>query len=63
MLTEIQYIGGFQGDWQKAPSGLNCEKKLDLLRSEGVEFTQDGMLKDKSSWFDDFKVLDLTTKA
>ena len=51
-----QYIGGFQGDWQKAPSGLNCEKKLELLKSEGVEFTEEGMLKDKSCWFDDFKV-------
>ncbi|KIW00106.1 uncharacterized protein PV09_08291 [Verruconis gallopava] len=50
------YIGGFQGDWQKAPSGQNCEKKLQLLKSEGVEFTADGMLKDKSRWWDDFKV-------
>jgi methylated-DNA-[protein]-cysteine S-methyltransferase len=56
----MQYIGGFQGDWQKAPSGLNCEKKLELLKIEGVEFTEDGMLKDKSCWFDDFKVPDLT---
>jgi hypothetical protein len=29
---------------------------LDLLKSEGVEFTEDGMLKDKNCWFDDFKV-------
>jgi hypothetical protein len=35
---------------------MNCEKKLRLLKEEGVVFTEDGMLKDKSCWWDDFKV-------
>lgn len=44
------------GDWQKAPSGQNCEKKLKLLLSEGVTFDARGMLLDKSVWWDEFKV-------
>lgn len=49
-----QYIGGFQGDWQKAPSGINCEKKLELLKEEGVEFNEKGMLIEKTCWWDEF---------
>jgi methylated-DNA-[protein]-cysteine S-methyltransferase len=30
--------------------------KLDLLKGEGVEFNEKGMLVDKSCWWDDFKV-------
>lgn len=44
------------GDWQKAPSGINCEKKLALLKSEGVEFDAKGMLVNKRLWWDEFKV-------
>ncbi|KAF7511828.1 hypothetical protein GJ744_003559 [Endocarpon pusillum] len=32
------FVGGFMGDWEKAPSGVNQGKKLELLRGEGVEF-------------------------
>lgn len=56
LMRGIQYIGGFKGDWEKAPSGINCEKKLELLQSEGVKFNKDGMLMDKSQWWSDFKV-------
>jgi len=49
-------VGGFKGDWEKAPSGQNQDEKLRLLAEEGVEFDSRGMLKDKSLWWDDFKV-------
>jgi methylated-DNA-[protein]-cysteine S-methyltransferase len=55
-LPLSQYIAGFQGDWQKVPSGQNCEKKLKLLREEGVLFDGKGMLLDKSRWWYGFKV-------
>ncbi|KKY24160.1 putative ring-2 like protein [Phaeomoniella chlamydospora] len=38
------FVGGFKGDWEKAPSGINQAKKLELLHSEGVRFTDDGKL-------------------
>lgn len=44
------------GDWRKAPSGMNCEKKLALLKGEGVEFDGKGMLVDKKLWWDGFEV-------
>ena len=55
-LFVMQYLGGFQGDWRKTPSGSNCEKKLDLLKKEGVEFDKNRTLVDKSCWWDGFKV-------
>ena len=54
-IQSFQYIGGFKGDWEKAPSGINCQKKLDLLRSEGVEFDANGKLMDKTRWWDGFQ--------
>ena len=44
------------GDWQKAPSGQNQTSKLELLREEGVEFDENGHLRDGERWFADFKV-------
>lgn len=32
------------GEWQKAPSGINQSRKLELLKEEGVEFTEEGRL-------------------
>jgi len=55
-IASTGYIGGFKGDWEKAPSGINCEKKLELLMKEGVKFDKNGMLLDKSQWWSDFKV-------
>ena len=37
-------MGGFKGDWEKAPSGVNQSMKLKLLRKEGVLFTEEGKL-------------------
>jgi methylated-DNA-[protein]-cysteine S-methyltransferase len=46
-------VGGFKGDWEKAPSGINQSLKLELLRGEGVEFTQEGKLVVREGvWFD-----------
>lgn len=56
MADEKQFIGGFKGDWEKVPSGQNQESKLKLLAEEGVKFDKDGMLVDKSRWWDDFDV-------
>ena len=29
---------------EDAPSGINQQRKLELLKEEGIEFTQEGML-------------------
>nr|POE77396.1 methylated-dna--protein-cysteine methyltransferase [Quercus suber] len=50
------YVGGFMGDWQKAPSGINCERKLALLADEGVRFDDKGMLMDKARVWAGFRV-------
>lgn len=47
------FVGGFLGDWQKAPSGVNQTKKLELLEEEGVFFTQEGhLIAREGVWFD-----------
>jgi methylated-DNA-[protein]-cysteine S-methyltransferase len=51
-----QFIGGFKGDWDKVPSGQNQVSKRKLLSEEGVKFDADGMLIDKSCWWQDFRV-------
>lgn len=50
-----QSIGGFKGEAQNAPSGVNQAEKLRLLRSEGVLFDASGVLVDKGRWWDEFK--------
>lgn len=44
------------GDWKKAPSGVNHEKKLELLKEEGVDFDSKGMLVNRERLFFKFKV-------
>jgi hypothetical protein len=46
-----------QGEWQKAPSGINQTLKLKLLSEEGVRFTEEGRLIEgwRGGW-DAFKV-------
>ncbi|KFY81111.1 hypothetical protein V499_00105 [Pseudogymnoascus sp. VKM F-103] len=55
-IASTGFVGGFMGDWNKAPSGINQEKKIELLKGEGVEFDEKGMLMDKARWWDEFKV-------
>ncbi|KAL9618714.1 MAG: hypothetical protein Q9160_006593 [Pyrenula sp. 1 TL-2023] len=38
------YVGGFKGEFEKAPSGVNQQMKLRLLREEGVLFDEEGWL-------------------
>jgi methylated-DNA-[protein]-cysteine S-methyltransferase len=51
-----QYLGGFKGDWEDAPSGVNQQSKLKLLDEEGVQFDERGMLVDKALLWSDFEV-------
>ena len=51
-----QFVGGFKGEWERAPSGQNQQSKLALLKDEGVLFTSDGFLVDKTLLWDDFNV-------
>ena len=51
------YVGGFKGDWEKAPSGINQTMKLELLKGEGVEFDGQGRLltgggKGGTAWYE-----------
>ena len=52
----FQYVGGFKGEWQKAPSGENQTMKLQILAKEGVDFDEDCKLLDKSRLWKDFRV-------
>ena len=44
------------GEWNKAPSGINCQKKLELLKGEGVLFDDKGNLIDQKNWWHDFNI-------
>lgn len=54
-IASTGYLGGFKGDWEKAPSGQNQQSKLQLLKDEGVLFSADGMILDESCKWDEFK--------
>lgn len=51
-----QYVGGFKGEWQKAPSGVNQTTKLELLAREGVRFDAEGRLVERQRLWAEFKV-------
>ena len=51
VIASDGFVGGFKGDWEKAPSGINQTLKLKLLNEEGVEFTEEGKLVVKDAWF------------
>jgi methylated-DNA-[protein]-cysteine S-methyltransferase len=44
VISSNGHIGGYKGEMEDAPSGINQQRKLQLLREEGVEFTEEGML-------------------
>lgn len=50
-----QAIGGFKGEPQDAPSGINQKMKRDLLSGEGVLFDEKGNLIEEERWWDDFR--------
>ncbi len=42
------FVGGFLGEWgQEAKTGTQVNRKLALLKEEGVLFTQDGYLENE----------------
>ena len=52
VIASDGYVGGFKGDWEKAPSGVNQTLKLQLLKDEGVDFTREGKLVVQNNvWF------------
>ncbi|KAH4915389.1 hypothetical protein HBI67_077210 [Parastagonospora nodorum] len=55
-IASTGFVGGYKGDWEKAPSGQNQDSKLELLREEGVLFDEKGFLVDRALWWDGFDV-------
>lgn len=63
MIAASGYVGGFKGEWQDAPSGVNQVEKLGLLKGEGVGFDGKGrLIGDVQGEEDEFEVL-LARKA
>jgi methylated-DNA-[protein]-cysteine S-methyltransferase len=55
VIASSGYVGGFLGEWNEAPSGVNQSRKLDLLKVEGVRFDGQGKLlkvEGEEVWFD-----------
>ncbi|KAK5162970.1 uncharacterized protein LTR77_011025 [Saxophila tyrrhenica] len=50
------YVGGFMGEWQKAPSGVNQSRKLEILEREGVVFDGKGMLVERGRAWSGFVI-------
>ncbi|KAL1796503.1 hypothetical protein ACET3X_005043 [Alternaria dauci] len=55
-IASTGFVGGYKGDWEKAPSGQNQNSKLQLLQDEGVVFDANGFLVDRTLLWDDFNV-------
>ncbi|KAF3147634.1 hypothetical protein TWF569_006115 [Orbilia oligospora] len=56
VIATTGYIGGFKGDWNDAPSGINIELKMELLKDEGVTFDKNGFIEEKGKIWKDFDV-------
>jgi methylated-DNA-[protein]-cysteine S-methyltransferase len=64
VIASDGFVGGFKGDWEKAPSGINQSLKLKLLKEEGVDFTSEGKLVVREGvWFDGPWDISETTKV
>ncbi|KAG0697102.1 6-O-methylguanine DNA methyltransferase [Suillus ampliporus] len=56
IIASNLYIGGFYGEWGTGANarggqkntGLQCNRKMEMLAKEGVEFSADGYLEDES---------------
>lgn len=60
VVSATGHIGGYMGEWQDAPSGINREKKRELLRREGVEFDgNDRLVLRDGIWFEEFLVVEV----
>ncbi|KAK0448121.1 6-O-methylguanine DNA methyltransferase [Armillaria borealis] len=48
VIANNLFVGGFYGEWgQEAKTGTQVNRKLALLKEEGVLFTQDGYLENE----------------
>lgn len=57
VISATGHIGGYKGDWHNAPSGINRDKKRELLRGEGIDFDrEDNVIQKANLWFDDFVI-------
>ncbi|KAK6346335.1 hypothetical protein TWF730_010661 [Orbilia blumenaviensis] len=56
VIATTGYIGGFKGDWNDAPSGINIDLKMELLKGEGVTFDKNGFIEEKGRIWKDFDV-------
>jgi methylated-DNA-[protein]-cysteine S-methyltransferase len=67
VIASDGFVGGFKGDWEKAPSGINQTMKLTLLKEEGVNFSNGGkLIVTDDVWFDgpwDVKLGKVATNA
>lgn len=52
IIASNGYVGGYKGEWQDAPSGVNQTEKMRLLEEEGVVFDERGKVVDGGKvWF------------
>ncbi|KAJ7499972.1 methylated-DNA--cysteine S-met [Mycena latifolia] len=50
VIASSLFIGGFLGEWgAEHRTGTQCDRKLNLLSTEGIAFTAEGYLKGKES--------------
>lgn len=57
IISATGHIGGYKGDWHNAPSGINRDRKRELLKEEGVDFDEkDNVIRKDDLWFNDFVV-------
>jgi methylated-DNA-[protein]-cysteine S-methyltransferase len=56
VIANNLFLGGFMGVWDL--SGETAPKKLLLLKGEGVEFNERGVIVDQSLLFDGFAFTD-----
>ncbi|KAJ1308276.1 hypothetical protein OPQ81_003991 [Rhizoctonia solani] len=48
VIASDLYLGGYRGEWgPQSKSGTQFNRKLQLLREEGIEFDEKGMLQSK----------------
>lgn len=57
VISANMFVGGYLGDWKKAPSGVNLERKMKLLEEEGVRFDSKGYLAERHRVWSGFKAV------